>query len=66
VKALFSLIAVLVLILIAAIGADTTSLHFLFGIVIPYLAFIMFVGGLASGVVGGVNLRFKCRQPACA
>jgi nitrate reductase gamma subunit len=51
VKALFSLIAVLVLILIAAIGADTTSLHFLFGIVIPYLAFIMFVGGFIYRVV---------------
>jgi nitrate reductase gamma subunit len=51
VKILYSLIAVLVLILIAAIGADVASLHLLFGVVIPYLAFIMFVGGFIYRVL---------------
>jgi len=51
VKALLSFLAVIVLILIATLGVDAANLHFLFGIIIPYLAFIMFVGGFVYRVI---------------
>jgi len=51
VKALLSFLAVIVLILIPTLGVDTANLHFLFGIIIPYLAFIMFVGGFVYRVL---------------
>ena len=50
-KALFSLLAVILLILIAAIGANITSLQYTFGIIIPYVAFILFVGGFIYRIV---------------
>ncbi len=45
-RALVSLIAVLLLVLIAYVGVETANLRFLFGVIIPYAAFIMFVGGM--------------------
>lgn len=50
-KALFSLLAVILLILVATIGVNVANLHFLFGIIIPYLAFVLFVGGFIYRVV---------------
>lgn len=50
-KALFSLLAVFLLILVATLGVNVANLHFLFGIIIPYLAFIMFVGGFIYRVL---------------
>ena len=50
-KALLSFLAVIVLILIATLGVDGANLQFLFGIIIPYLAFIMFVGGFVYRVI---------------
>jgi len=51
VKALFSLLAVILLILVATIGVNVANLHVLFGIIIPYLAFIIFVGGFIYRVL---------------
>jgi len=51
VKVLFSLLAVIALILIATMGASITSLNYTFGIIIPYVAFAMFVGGFIYRVV---------------
>jgi len=51
VKALLSFLAVIVLILIATLGVNVANLHFFFGIIIPYLAFIMFVGGFVYRVI---------------
>jgi len=51
VKALLSFLAVIVLVLIATLGVDVANLHFLFGIIIPYLAFVMFVGGFVYRVI---------------
>lgn len=48
--ALFSLITVIVLILIAFIGIKA-NLHFLFGILIPYAAGLVFVIGFIRGIV---------------
>ena len=50
-KVLFSLLAVIVLILVATMGANITSLHYTFGIIIPYVAFTMFVGGFIYRIV---------------
>lgn len=50
-KALFSLLAVILLILVATIGVNVANLHVLFGIIIPYLAFIIFVGGFIYRVL---------------
>ncbi|MDR3602687.1 MAG: sulfate reduction electron transfer complex DsrMKJOP subunit DsrM [Desulfosporosinus sp.] len=50
-KALLSFLAVIVLILIATLGVDVANLHFLFGIIIPYLAFVLFVGGFVYRVI---------------
>ena len=50
-KVLFSLLAVTALILIATMGASITSLNYTFGIIIPYVAFAMFVGGFIYRVV---------------
>ncbi len=49
-KALVSLIAVLLLVLIAYAGVAAANLRFLFGVIIPYAAFLMFVGGMIARV----------------
>jgi len=49
-KALVSLIAVLLLVLIAYAGV-AANLRFLFGVIIPYAAFVMFVGGMIVRVL---------------
>jgi len=48
---LYSLSAVIVLILLAYIGVEVLGLYFLFGVVIPYLAAATFIGGLIYRVL---------------
>lgn len=50
-KALFSFLAVIVLILVATLGVNVANLNYLFGIIVPYLAFVMFVGGFVYRVI---------------
>ncbi|MGE5661796.1 MAG: sulfate reduction electron transfer complex DsrMKJOP subunit DsrM [Ignavibacteriales bacterium] len=50
-KVLFSFLTVIVLIIIAIMGASIANLHYVFGIIIPYVALIMFVGGFISRVI---------------
>ena len=45
------LIAVIVLFLIAYLGAQVSGLQYVFGVVIPYLALITFVAGFAYRVI---------------
>jgi len=45
-KALFSFIAVLFLVLIAYTGVTVLNAQYIFGIVIPYLAVLLFIGGM--------------------
>lgn len=49
--AIFSLLAVITLILFAYSGVKFASLHFLFGVVIPYIALITFIAGIIYRVV---------------
>lgn len=51
-KYLFSLLAVLVLFLLAYVGVAAAGLEFVFGIIIPYLALAVFVGGVVHRVMG--------------
>ncbi|HWR58040.1 MAG TPA: sulfate reduction electron transfer complex DsrMKJOP subunit DsrM [Thermodesulfovibrionales bacterium] len=48
---LFSFFAVTTLVLIAFLGAGAASLHFLFGVIIPYAAFATFVLGFVYRVL---------------
>ena len=59
---MFSLIAVIVLFLIAWAGA-AVGLQFVFGIIIPYLALLLFLGGLAYKVVGWSRSAVPFRIP---
>ncbi len=49
--ALFSFFAVLVLVAIALVGVGAAGLHSLFGVVIPYLALVIFICGVVYRVV---------------
>lgn len=50
-NAIISLIAVVGLVLIAFIGVNVANLHFIFGIVVPYLAIVIFLIGVISRVM---------------
>jgi len=51
VKALYSFLAVILLILVATLGGYVANLHVLFGIIIPYLAFAIFLGGFIYRII---------------
>lgn len=50
-NAIISLIAVIGLVLIALIGVNVANLHFIFGIVVPYFAVVVFLIGVISRVM---------------
>ena len=50
-NAIISLIAVIGLVLIALIGVNVANLHFIFGIVVPYIAIVIFLIGVISRVM---------------
>ncbi|MBI9085687.1 MAG: sulfate reduction electron transfer complex DsrMKJOP subunit DsrM [Desulfobacterales bacterium] len=52
VKYVYSLIAVLVLSLIAYAGVEAAGLQYLFGVILPYLAVLIFIVGFAVKVMG--------------
>lgn len=52
VKYMFSLTAVVALILLAYVGVDTMGLKILFGIAVPYVALLLFVAGFSYKVMG--------------
>jgi len=51
-KTLFPLAAVIVLILLVYAGVEGAQMYYLFGVVIPYAAFLIFVAGVVARVVG--------------
>lgn len=63
VKYMFSLIAVVVLFLLAYIGVESAGLHWLFGIVIPYAAVVIFIGGFVSRVLCWASSPVPFRIP---
>jgi nitrate reductase gamma subunit len=50
-KAVYSLLAVVVLVLIALVGASSDGLRFLFAVVLPYVAIVSFLLGMIYRVV---------------
>jgi nitrate reductase gamma subunit len=60
------LIAVVVLFLIAYLGAQVQGLQYVFGIVIPYLAIITFVLGFAARVIGWSRSAVPFKIPTTA
>lgn len=62
-KALFSLIAVLVLILVPYVGAELANLHYLFGIIIPVIAFMLFLGGFIYRIIQWAKSPVPFRIP---
>ena len=60
---LSSLLAVFVLALIAFLGSSIGPLQWLFGVVIPYLAVLVFIGGFASRVMGWSKSAVPFRIP---
>lgn len=62
-KALFSLIAVLVLVLVAYTGVELANLHYLFGIVLPSLSLVLFLGGFIYRVLKWAKSPVPFRIP---
>lgn len=62
-KALVSLIAVLLLALIAYAGASVPGMRFLFGVVIPYAAFLIFVVGMVVRILKWASSPVPFRIP---
>jgi len=62
-KALVSFIAVLLLVLVAYAGASVAGLRFLFGVVIPYAAFIIFVVGMVVRILKWASSPVPFRIP---
>ncbi|MGD2184529.1 MAG: sulfate reduction electron transfer complex DsrMKJOP subunit DsrM [Desulfobacterales bacterium] len=60
------LIAVILLFLIAFLGAQVSALQYVFGIVIPYLAIIIFVLGFAARVIGWSRSAVPFKIPTTA
>ncbi|MFO7964464.1 MAG: sulfate reduction electron transfer complex DsrMKJOP subunit DsrM [Desulfobacterales bacterium] len=59
----FSLIAVVVLFLLAYVGVEVFGLHMVFGVVIPYTAFLLFVGGFIYRVMDWAKSPVPYRIP---
>lgn len=62
-KALFSLCAVLVLVLIAYIGTTLASFQYFFAIIIPYTALVVFLGGFIYRVMKWAKSPVPFRIP---
>ena len=50
-KAIYSLFLVFALVLVALLGAGAGGMHYLFGVIIPYVAVVLFVAGFVLRVV---------------
>ena len=61
---LVSLIAVVVLVMLAYVGVEAAGLQVLFGIVLPYLAVIAFVVGVIYRVIGWARSPVPFRIPS--
>jgi nitrate reductase gamma subunit len=61
---LISLLTVLVLVLLASLGAGPAGLSYLFGVVLPYMAFAAFVIGVMSRIVYWARSPVPFRVPS--
>ncbi len=65
-KYLFSLMAVILLVLIAYAGVEVAGLHSLFGIVIPYAATAIFIAGFTYKILDWAGSAVPFRIPTTA
>ncbi len=65
-SAIVSLLIVVVLFLIAFLGAKAAGLQFLFGVVLPYMAFALFVGGVVWRIIRWAKAPVPFRVPTTA
>jgi [DsrC]-trisulfide reductase subunit M len=62
-KYVSSLIAVLVLFAVAYIGAEAAGLKVLFGVILPYVAILIFIGGVVTKVMGWARSAVPFKIP---
>ena len=60
---IYSLVAVLALVAIAYLGVDKAGLYSVFGMVLPYVAVVLFLGGLIYRVLGWAKSPVPFRIP---
>lgn len=65
-NALYSFFAVLALVIIAILGAGALGWHTLFGVVIPYVAIVVFFGGIIVKVIGWARSPVPFKIPTTA
>jgi nitrate reductase gamma subunit len=63
---LFSFFAVVALIAVVFIGVSGANLHYLFGVIIPYAAFLIFIGGIIYRVLQWGKIPVPFRIPTTA
>ena len=63
---LFSFFAVIALGVIAFVGVTTVNLHYLFGVVIPYVAVAVFLIGIVYRVLKWARIPVPFRIPTTA
>jgi nitrate reductase gamma subunit len=63
---LFSFFTVVALVLMVFIGVKAAHLHYLFGVVIPYIAFLVFIGGIVYRVLKWARVPVPFRIPTTA
>jgi nitrate reductase gamma subunit len=63
-KYMYSLLAVIVLILIAYVGVEAMGLQVLFGVIIPYLAVLVFIIGFISRIMDWARSPVPFRIPS--
>lgn len=61
-----SLIALLILIFIGIVGIETAGLDYLFGVIIPYAAIVIFLGGIVYRVIHWAKSPVPFRIPTVA
>jgi len=62
-KALSALLAVIILLLVVIIGVGSADLHYLFGVVIPYAAIVLFLVGMILRVLRWAGAPVPFRIP---
>jgi nitrate reductase gamma subunit len=62
-RVVYSLVIVLGLVLIAYVGGGIKPLQFVFGVIIPYLALLAFLGGVVYRIVGWAKTPVPFRIP---
>jgi len=63
---LFSFFTVVALVLMVLIGVKAAHLHYLFGVIIPYMAFLAFIAGIVYRVVQWGRIPVPFRIPTTA